>query len=41
MKYDIVVEIARPELVAAARATIPLGDLPRTWKPALIAYGRS
>ena len=35
MKYDVVVEIARPELVAATRATIPLGDIPRTWKPAL------
>ena len=35
MKYDVLVEIARPELVAATRATIPLGDIPRTWKPAL------
>ena len=35
MKYDVVVEIAQPELVAATRATIPLGDIPRTWKPAL------
>ena len=35
MEYDVVVEIAQPELVAATRATIPLGDIPRTWKPAL------
>jgi effector-binding domain-containing protein len=35
VKYDVVVEIARPELVAAVRATIPLSDIPRTWKPAL------
>jgi hypothetical protein len=35
MKYDVVVEIARPELLAAVRATIPLIDIPRTWKPAL------
>ena len=34
VKYDVVVEIARPELVAAVRATIPLSDIPRTWKPA-------
>ena len=35
VKYDVVVEIARPELLAAVRATIPLSDIPRTWKPAL------
>ena len=35
MKYDVLVEIARPKFVAATRATIPLGDIPRTWKPAL------
>jgi len=35
MKYDVVVEIARPEFLAAVRATIPLIDIPRTWKPAL------
>jgi hypothetical protein len=35
MKYDVVVEIARPELLAAVRATILLSDILRTWKPAL------
>jgi effector-binding domain-containing protein len=35
VKYDVVIEISRPELVAAVRATIPLRDIPRTWKPAL------
>ena len=35
MKYDVAVEIARPELVAAVRATLPLSDIARTWKPAL------
>jgi hypothetical protein len=35
VKYGVVLEIARPELVAAVRATLPLSDIPRTWKPAL------
>jgi effector-binding domain-containing protein len=35
MKYDIVVEAAQAELVAAVRATVPIGDLARAWKPAL------
>jgi effector-binding domain-containing protein len=34
VKHDVVVEIAR-ELLAAIRATIPLSDIPRTWKSAL------
>ena len=35
MKYDIVVEAAQAELVAAVRATVPIGDIARAWKPAL------
>jgi effector-binding domain-containing protein len=35
MKYDIVVEAAQAELLAAVRATVPKGDIARAWKPAL------
>ena len=35
MKYDIVVETAQAELVAAVRATVPISDIAREWKPAL------
>ena len=35
MKYDVVVETAQADLVAAVRATVPLGDIARAWKPAL------
>jgi effector-binding domain-containing protein len=35
MKYEIVVETAQAELIAAVRATIPASDIARTWKPAL------
>jgi hypothetical protein len=35
MKYDVVVETAQPELVAVVRATVPVSDITRAWKPAL------
>jgi effector-binding domain-containing protein len=35
MKYDVVVEPAQAELVAAVRATVPISDIAQTWKPAL------
>ena len=35
MKYDVVVETAQAELVAAVRATVPIGGIARAWKPAL------
>ncbi|HEY4739183.1 MAG TPA: GyrI-like domain-containing protein [Candidatus Acidoferrales bacterium] len=35
MKYDVVVEAAQTEFVAAVRATVPIGDIARAWKPAL------
>jgi effector-binding domain-containing protein len=35
MKYEVVVEAAHPELVAAVRATVPAGGIARAWKPAL------
>jgi effector-binding domain-containing protein len=35
MKYDVVVETAQAELVAAVRATVPISDIARAWKPAL------
>jgi effector-binding domain-containing protein len=35
MKYDVVVETAEVELVAAVRATVPVRDIARAWKPAL------
>src|SRR5947208_5003054 len=35
MNYVGVVEIAQPELVAAVRATVPISDIARAWKPGL------
>src|SRR5258708_20859430 len=35
MKYEVVVEAAQAELVAAVRARVPIGDIARAWKPAL------
>jgi hypothetical protein len=35
MKYDVVVETAPAELVAAVRTTVPISDIARAWKPAL------
>ena len=35
MIYDIVVETAEAELVAAVRATVPVSGIARAWKPAL------
>jgi effector-binding domain-containing protein len=35
MKYDVVVETAQAELVAAVRAKVPIGGVARAWKPAL------
>jgi effector-binding domain-containing protein len=35
VKYDVVVEIARPEFLAAVRTTILLSDIPQAWRPAL------
>jgi effector-binding domain-containing protein len=35
MKYEVVVEIAQAELVAAVRTTLPIRDIARAWKPAL------
>lgn len=35
MKYEVVVEAAQAELVAAVRATVPIADIARAWKPAL------
>ncbi len=35
MKYYIVVEAAQAQLMAAVRATVPIRDIGRTWKPAL------
>ncbi|HKQ46419.1 MAG TPA: GyrI-like domain-containing protein [Rhizomicrobium sp.] len=35
MKYDIVVEAAQAELMAAVRATAPINGIARVWKPAL------
>jgi hypothetical protein len=35
MKYDVVVETAQAELVAAVRATVRISDIARAWKPAL------
>jgi hypothetical protein len=38
MNYDVVVETAQAELVAAVRATVPISDIARAWKddPALL-----
>ena len=35
MKYKVVVETARSELVAAVRTSVRIGDVGRAWKPAL------
>ena len=35
MKYDVAVETAQAELVAAVRATVPISGVARAWKPAL------
>lgn len=35
MQYDVVAEAAQAELVAAVRATVPIGGIARAWKPAL------
>ena len=35
MNYEVVVEAAPAELVAAVRDTVPIGEIPRAWKPAL------
>lgn len=35
MKYDVVVEIAQPELLAAVRTTVSIKEVARAWKPAL------
>jgi effector-binding domain-containing protein len=35
MKYDVVVESAQAEVVAAVRARVPISDFARAWKPAL------
>ena len=35
MQYEVVVEAAQAELVAAVRATVPFGGIARAWKPAL------
>jgi hypothetical protein len=35
MKYDVVVETAQAELVAAVRANVPISGIARAWKPAL------
>ena len=35
MKYDVAVETAQSELVAAVRTRVVIGDVPKAWKPAL------
>jgi effector-binding domain-containing protein len=35
MKYQVVVETARAELVAGVRTSVRIGDVARAWKPAL------
>jgi effector-binding domain-containing protein len=35
MTYDVVVETVQPELIAAVRATVLVGEVGRAWKPAL------
>jgi effector-binding domain-containing protein len=35
MNYDVVVETAQAELVAAVRVKAPISDIARVWKPAL------
>jgi effector-binding domain-containing protein len=34
-KYEVVVEAAQAELVAAVRAKVLIGDIAQAWKPAL------
>ncbi len=35
MKHEVVVETAQAEVMAAVRATVPVRDVARAWKPAL------
>ena len=35
MKYEVVVETAQAELVAAVRVTVSISEIARAWKPAL------
>ena len=35
MNYEVVVETARAELIAAVRATVLISEIARAWKPAL------
>jgi effector-binding domain-containing protein len=35
MKYEVVVEAAQAELVAAVRAKVPISAIAQSWKPAL------
>jgi len=35
MKYEVAVETAQAELVAAVRARVPISGIARAWKPAL------
>jgi hypothetical protein len=35
MKFDIAVEIAQPQLLAAVRTTVHIKDVAKAWKPAL------
>jgi len=35
MRYDVVVETAQAELVAAVRAQVPISGIAQAWKPAL------
>ena len=41
MKYDVVVETAQAGLVAAVRATVPLGDIAEHGSRRSIKCGRS
>jgi effector-binding domain-containing protein len=35
MNYEVMLQAVQPELVAAVRATVTVGEIPRAWKPAL------
>ncbi len=35
MAYDVTVETARPQLIAAVRAHVPISGIAQAWKPAL------
>lgn len=35
MKYEVVVETAQAELVAAVRSTVSISEVAQAWKPAL------